>query len=160
MSELTEYDRNIIENVERHGWFATHVFDPDGQNPSFTYSTGFGKTLNRPEFIVFGLSNELMHDMLWEIFHQLKAGATPKVDMRWSDIIGGFDCISKKAVHSKLYTEYATAADWFWRHSGNSGHPEVYQLVWPGAQQGLFPWEKNCDPYVISQQPQLWATIN
>ena len=160
MSDLSDYHRNIVENVEKHGWFATTVFDPDGENPSFTYSTGFAKTLDRPEFIVFGLSNELMHDMLWEIFHQLKAGATPKVDMRWSDIIGGFDCISKKAVHSKLYTEYATAADWFWRHSGNSGHPEVYQLVWPGAQQGLFPWEKNCDPYVISQQPQLWATIN
>ena len=160
MSELTDYEKNILENVEEHGWYATGVFDPDGEAPNFTYSTGFSKTLNAPEFIVFGLDNKLMHSMLWEVYRQIKAGAIPEDGKRWHDVLDGFDCISKKADSPELYEEYVRSADWFWGHSGNSGHPEVYQLVWPGAQQGLFPWEKDCDSYVISQQPQLWATLN
>jgi hypothetical protein len=157
MSDLTDFQKNILTNVEKHGWFATTVFDPEGKNPTFTYSIGFSKTLGAPEFIVFGLNNDLMHDMLWEVFHQIKAGAVPKSDMRWSNLIEGFDCVTQKAVHSELHKEYTASANWFWRHQGNSGHPEVYQLVWPGAQQGLFPWEEGCDSYVISQQTQLWA---
>lgn len=156
MTEVNDYEKNVIDKVEKHGWFATTVFDPDGNNPTFTYSTGFSTTLDAPEFIVFGLNKELMHNMLWGVFHQIKAGAIPRSNMRWSDLIEGFDCVSQKAVHADLHKEYTCTADWFWKNQGNIGHPEVYQLVWPGAQQGLFPWEKNCDTYVISQQTQLW----
>jgi len=156
MSEITDYEKEIVENIEEHGWFSTGVFDPEGEDPNFTYSTGFSKTLNAPEFIVFGLSNKLMQSMLWEVFRQIKAGATPQDGMRWNDVLDGFDCISKRAVHPDLHDEYTRSANWFWKHQGNSGHPEVYQLVWPGAKQGLFPWDEGCNPYVISQQPQLW----
>jgi len=159
MSELSEYDKNIIENVEKHGWFATSVFDPEGKEPMFTYSTGFSKTLGAPEFIVFGLNKELMHNMLWEVFHQIKAGVVPQDSMRWDGLLEGFHCISKKAIHPDLHKEYTCAANWFWRHHGNTESLEVYQIVWPGAQQGLFPWEEGCDSYVISQQPKLWATL-
>jgi len=160
MRELNDYEKNLIENVEKHGWFATHVFDPDGNDPSFTYSTGFSKTLGVPEFIVFGLNKDLMHNMLWEVFHQIKAGVEPKADMRWRDLIEGFDCVGKKATHPDLHKEYTCSANWFWKRQGHADTLEVFQLVWPGAQQGLFPWEKGCDDYVISQQTQLWTTLN
>lgn len=160
MRELNEYEINLIENVEKYGWFGNSVFDPDGKEPMFTYSTGFTKTLGAPEFIVFGLNKDLMHNMLWEVFHQIKAGAIPQDGMRWSNLLEGFDCISKKAVHPGLHKEYTCSANWFWRHQGHTDPLEVYQLVWPGAKQGLFPWEKGCDDFVISQQTQLWATLN
>lgn len=153
---MNDFEKDVIENVEKHGWFATTVFDPQGNDPMFTYSTGFSKTLNSVEFIIFGLDKSLMHDMLWQVFDQLKAGVVPQNDMRWSDLLNGFDCVSKKATHPKLYEEYVCTADWFWRHEGHKAHPEVYQLVWPGAQQGLFPWDPGCNPYVISQQTKLW----
>jgi len=157
VSALTDYEKKIIENVEGHGWYATGVFDPEGEAPNFTYSTGFSKTLNAPEFIVFGLDLNLMHNMLWEIFRQLKAGTIPEDGKRWRDVLEGFDCVSKKVVFPEIHEEYTRSADWFWKRNGNTKPLEVYQLVWPGAQQGLFPWEEGCDPYVISQQPQLWA---
>jgi len=156
MSELNDHEKNLITNVETHGWFATHVFDPDGNDPNFTYSTGFAKTLNVPEFIIFGLDQELMHDMLWEVFRQLESGAVPEDGMRWHDLIEGFHCISKKASHPDLHKEYTCSANWFWRREGHTTPLDVYQIVWPGAQQGLFPWEEGCNEYVISQQPQLW----
>ncbi|MDB2437491.1 DUF4262 domain-containing protein [Hellea sp.] len=154
---MNDYEVSLLEKVIEHGWHATHVFDPDGNDPLFSYSTGFTKTLGMPEFIIIGLSKDLMHNMLWQIFHQLKAGAVPKDGMRWQGLLEGFDCISKKADHPDLFKEYTVSANWFWKHQGRDGHPEVFQMVWPGAQQGLFPWEEGCDSYVISQQPPLWS---
>ena len=137
---------------------ATSVFDPEGINPDFTYSTGFTKTLGSPEVIVFGLDRKLMHSMIWNAFRDIQKGATLKDGGRWADLLEGFDCYVKRAEHAELFTEYAVSADWFWRHMGHEGHPEVFQIVWPGAQQGLFPWDEGCDPYVISQQPKLWRS--
>lgn len=154
---LNDYEIELLANVEEHGWHATYVFDPNGKDPSFAYSSGFTMSLNKPEFIVFGLSNDLMHSMLWEIYRQLEAGAFPDDGMKWYDLLGGgVECFSKKATHPDLFKEYTLSAEWLWKHQRREGHPEIYQMVWPGAQQGLFPWEKDCDPYVITQQPALW----
>ena len=154
---LKDYEVEILKNVEKHGWHATTVFDPDGNNPDFTYSTGFTKSLNKPEFIVFGVNRELMHDMLWGIYDQMEAGAVPSDGMRWKGILEGFDCVSKKANHPDLFEKYTVSADWLWRYQEREGHPEIYQMVWPGAQQGLFPWDDDCNPYVIEQQSALWS---
>jgi len=153
---LNDYEVKLLGNVEEHGWQASHVFDPEGNDPDFTYSVGFTKSLNMPEFIIFGLNRDIMHNMLWEIYRQLEAGAVPTDGMRWEDLLEGFECVSKKADHPDLFNEYTTSANWLWKHQERDGYPEIYQIVWPGAQQGLFPWEKGCDPYVISQQPALW----
>lgn len=153
---ISDYEKNVLDNVEKHGWFGTHVFDPEETDPSFSYSTGFSKTLGKPEFIIFGLNKDLRHSMLWEIFRQMKDGKTPSDAQKWDDLLEGFYCVSKIATASNLYTEHVTTADWFWRHSGNQGHPEIYQMVWPGAVDGLFPWDEGCDPDVISQQPRLY----
>ena len=153
---LNENEVKLLDNVEKHGWHCMGVFDPEGNDPSFAYSVGFSKSLNKPEFIVFGLEHELMSHMLWEVYHQLKAGAVPSDGMRWQGLLEGFDCISKKANHPILFKEYAISANWLWKHQERDGYPDVYQIVWPGAQQGLFPWENDCNLYVVEQQPALW----
>ena len=151
-----EHEQNVLDNIQNHGFHSMGVFDSDAKDPNFRYSIGFTKTLGAPEFIIFGLDLELMHNMLWEVFRQVQAGAKPEHGMRWADVLEGFDCISLQANHPELFTEYATSANWFWKDQGYEGHPPIYQLVWPGAQQGLFPWEEGCDPDVIAQQPKLW----
>jgi len=35
---------------------------------------------------------------------------------------------------------------------------EAFQVVWPGAQQGFYPWDEGCDLYVIDYQPALYET--
>lgn len=158
MSEYSDYEQRLLSVIEQHGWQFTYVFDPDGQAPGFGYSVGFTKSLNAPEFIVFGLERGLMQRMLWEVHNQIKNGAFPDDNMRWQGVLEGFDCISRKAVHETLYSDYAVSADWYWRETGHSGNPQVYQLVWPGARQGLFPWETGCAQDVIDAQPHLWLS--
>ena len=156
MSSYSDHEKKLIAQVDKHGWMSTFVFDPDGHTPDFCYSVGFTKSLNAPEFIVFGLSKDLMHNMLWELYRQVQAGAVPSDGLRWTGLLEGFDCISRKARHPDLYTEYAVSAAWFWHENGNTGSPDVYQVVWPGSRQGLFPWEKGCVSDVIDAQPALW----
>ncbi len=152
----SEYERKLFSTIEEHGWQFTFVFDPDGNEPDFGYSVGFSKTLNAPEFIIFGLPQDIMSSMLWEVFRQIRGGVVPSDGMAWEGLLEGHSCISRKAIHNDLHIEYAVSANWFWRESGNVGSPEVLQLVWPGAQQGLLPWEKGCSHDVIDCQPALW----
>ena len=151
-----EFEANMLAKIEEHGWFCMSVFDPEGKKPEFSYSIGFSKTLDAPEFIVMGLNNELRHSMMWEVFHQIKDGAVPAEEMRWSDLLEGHECASKETTHPQLFTEYATSADWFWKEQGRTGHPQVFRLVWPGAVNGLFPWDEGCSDDVIDDQSALW----
>ncbi|MEM6538959.1 MAG: DUF4262 domain-containing protein [Pseudomonadota bacterium] len=153
----SEYEHKLLSTIDKHGWQFTFVFDPDGKEPDFGYSVGFTRTLNAPEFIVFGLPKELMSSMLWEVYRQIKGGAEPKDGMKWVGLLDGFNCISRRAIHQELHKEYTVSANWLWHKSGNAGAPEVFQLVWPGAAQGLFPWEKGCVQDVIDAQPALWV---
>lgn len=156
---LSKYEEDILNNIEKHGWHCTTVFDPKGNDPNFSYSTGFSKTLNSAEFIIFGLSNELMQSMLWGVYEQIEKGTIPKDGMAWQGLLGGdFICVSRKVIRDDTHELYSRSADWFWKHSGHDGHPEVFQIVWPGAQQGLLPWEKGCSQQTIDMQTQLWIT--
>ena len=121
--ELNQFEQNILSNVNKHGWHGLHVFDPEETSPNFSYSVGFPETLGAPEFIVFGLPHDLTHQMLWEVFKQIKAGAEPTHGRRWSDLLEGFDCISLTANHDSLFTEYLISSHWYWRHSGRDGSP-------------------------------------
>ena len=156
MADYSEYEKALFANVEEHGWQFTYVFDPDGKTPDFGYSVGFTQSLDAPEFIIFGLPKDMISSMLWTTFRQMQDGARPSDGQHWSGLLEGFDCISRRACHPDLFTEYAVSAQWFWSQTGNAGHPEVYQLVWPGAKDGLFPWEDGCAQSVIDAQPALW----
>ena len=155
--ELSAAARRLLDDVNTHGWHSQHVFDPELARPNFSYSVGFTQTLGAPEFIVFGLHRDVMHDMLGEVFRQVKAGRKVEGDQRWHGLTEDFDCIGKKASHDGLFTDYAVLADWFWQRQGQTGHPAMVQLVWPGLLDGLFPWDEGCAESVVAAQPRLWA---
>ena len=151
-----EYFERTLANIEEHGWQFTFVFDPDGKDPDFAYTVGFPKSLNAPELIVCGLPRDLMSHMLWEMHRKLEKGEPIYDGARWPDLLEGFDCITKRAARADLYEDWVLSSVWHWEHCGNNGNPEVFQIVWPGARDGLFPWEDGSDRSVIDAQPTLW----
>lgn len=151
-----EYRERLLANIEQHGWQFTFVFDPDGYDANFAYTVGFPKSINAPELIVCGLPKNLMSNMLWEMYRKIENGETLRDGARWSDLLEGFECVTKRAVRSDLFDEWVLSSVWHWKHCGNDGNPDVYQIVWPGAQDGLFPWEEGCQQSVIDAQPALW----
>ena len=157
-SGLTAYEQNIIDKIDEHGWMATHVFDPEAEDPGFTYSIGFPKTLDVPDFIIFGLPQELMHNMLWEIFHQIKKGKSVEDHTRWEGLLGGdYICVSRRVHLENNTSNYFNSARWHHRHIGRSDEDlEFYQIFWPGTKIELLPWEEGCHQSVIDVQPLLF----
>ena len=153
---LSDYEQKILDNIEEHGWFCTSVFEDSGKTPCFSYSVGFTNTLNAPEFIVFGLDIKLMHRMLWEVFHQIKDGKVPEDNQRWSNLIEGYDCISRPVHPTNIVREYLNSAMWFWGDPDEHGPLKAFQLVWPANGPGLFPWEDGCSQVVRDHQPPLY----
>src|SRR5687768_12916260 len=127
----------------------------DGE-PSFAYTVGFWETLCAPELIIFGLDFELTHQMLWTMFDKLKAGAILTDGARWSGLIEGFDCISRPVHPSRVEIAYLNSAMWYRGYRTGDEAVDAYQLFWPGAEQGLFPWEPGCDELVRADQPLLY----
>jgi hypothetical protein len=151
-----EYEQRIVNDVAEHGWFCTSVVD-DNPGASFSYSVGFGATLNAPECIIFGLPSKLTHSMLWRVFEQIKGGAVLSDGGRWAGLIEGFDCISRPVHPSQVTRDHFNSALWFWGDPAERGGSlQAYQLFWPGAKQGLFPWESGCDQPVRDYQPALY----
>jgi len=116
---VNEFEENILKNVDEYGFSSNHVFDPDGNDKNFTYSIGFPLSLNCPDFIVFGLSRDIMHNMLWEIFHQVRAGRRPEDDMGWQGLLGGdYVCVSKRLHPSQHNRNYLNSSIWHHKYSG------------------------------------------
>lgn len=154
---LNEYERAIIDTIDEHGWFCASVFEDQGKTPGFSYSIGFSKTLKSPEFIVFGLDPSLMHGMLWEVFHQIKDGRFASDHQRWSNVLEGYDCISRPVHPTNVVREYLNSAMWFWGEPAGRGGPmTAFQLVWPDVETGLFPWDADCPQFVRDCQPPLY----
>lgn len=156
--QLNDYETRLLANVEKHGWQASYVFDPEQVNPDFTYSVGFPQSLNVPDFIVFGLSKDLMHNMLWEIFHQVKAGKTVEDGTEWPDLLGGdYICVSRRVHPENNGANYFNSARWWAKHSGRDMDSlEFYQMFWPGVHDKCLPWEDGCHDDVIAAQPLLY----
>ncbi len=151
-----EYERTILQKIDKHGWFCSTVFDPKGKLPSFCYSVGFTQTLKAPEFIVFGLDDELMHAMLWQVFRDISSGRQPEDMQRWGGLLHGCDCVVRTVHPTNVVIEYLNSAIWFWRRLSEHRPLPVFQLVWPGSKSGLFPWDDGCPQSLRDGQPALY----
>ncbi len=151
---LDDAERKVVDDVARYGFHSLNVGAGDGE-AQFRYSIGFWESAS-PDLIIFGLDPKLMHNMLWEMFRQIQAGNSLSEHKRYSDLIEGSDCIVRQ-VHASQLREYFGFGLWYRRHKGYDPMTLVaYQVFWPGAVQGLFPWEPGCVEEVRDFQPLLY----
>src|SRR5579863_9118006 len=117
---LSKYEQSIVDSVAKYGWFCVPVFG-DAPEPSFSYSVGFGATLDAPECIIFGLSPELMHSMLWSVFRKLQGGAELADGQRWPGLLEGFECAARAVHPSQITREHFNSALWHWGDPAERG---------------------------------------
>lgn len=151
-----DFERGIIANLREHGCQVNLVFDPDGEQPGFGYSIGFTETVDQPEVITFGLSRELMKSMINETLQQCRNGLVLTDGAVIDGLLEGHSCIARKVHPSQIVNDYVNSALWY--HKARTGErlTDVVQIVWPGAVDGLFPWDDGCDAGVIALQPALY----
>ncbi len=154
--ELSEMEQSIVDNVAKHGCFIMSVFDPDGDEPDFSYSIGFEQTARQGEVIVFSLPKNLRVSMINEIRAQIAGGLELADGLAISGLLQGFDCVMRAIDDDDAIREHFGSAIWFNRRFGSGEMNRAFQIVWPGAQQGLFPWDEGCSQTVIDDQPALY----
>tara|TARA_R110002033_G_scaffold64386_11_gene115361 strand:+ start:513 stop:1013 length:501 start_codon:yes stop_codon:yes gene_type:complete len=154
---LSESHQRLIDNVEQHGCQVNWVFDDKDIEPDFAYSVGFRKTVDQPEVIIFGLKRKLMLSMINETLRQCQEDALQLVEgAAIADLIEGFDCIARRVHPSQIDDGYFNSSMWFHEREFGSELSEAFQLVWPGAINGLYPWDEGCSEDVIAEQPALY----
>jgi Domain of unknown function (DUF4262) len=146
--KLDEHERNFVDRIREHGWFGTHVYG-DSENPSFTYTTGFHLMLNQPELIMFSTKKEITHQVFWDVYNDLKGGATLTIGKPTKEIFANLHAVVfRMAVEH--YREYLGWSRWFY-----AGQPfPCVQIVWPDKRD-VFPWEDGFDQSFVDDQIDL-----
>ena len=155
-ADLSDYELTILANVEEFGCSTASVFDPDGDDPAFTYSIGLTKTVGQPEVIVFGLPLETMQFMVNETMRQCQKGNDLGDFTQLSGLLEGFDIIARTIPPHRIDREFFNSAMWFHEREYGRDLDRAVQLVWPSSATGLFPWDPDCHESVIAHQPALY----
>lgn len=153
---LTEYETMLLRNVENHDCQVTYVFDPAGEHESFSYSAGLPVSVGQPDVIVFGLPKDLMHFMINEVAAQYRKGLVLTEGQIIEGLIAGYPCVARRVLNENL-ADYFNSAMWVHRRELGRPMETAFQIVWPGVEQRLFPWDDGCDEAVYAAQPPLYS---
>ncbi len=147
-----DIDESHMGFIDEYGWALMGVFDPDDEEPSFTYSTGILETLGDPEVIIFGLKSDTRKWLCNEYGNKLRNGRQLKPDCDIDDFIEGYPIrlIDVDTTRPEVFADHLCWAHWYY---GRRDFP-VRQLVWPD-QEGRFPWDPDCGEDFRKLQPLL-----
>ena len=154
--QADERDQAFINDVIKYGHMvlaiASKVDDPlDG--PEFSYSVGGFEAYGAPEIVISGLRRELRHSMTNHFLECWKKGERFEPGLRYPGFIEGFDVVFLEASKTALRT-HATYADWY-----NERKPfPLWQMIWPGAVTGEFPWDVEDGNEFFDLQENLTGT--
>jgi len=147
-SRLDAAEKNVVDQVRTHGWFATYVAT-DEVGPDFSYTTGFWLKFQVPELIVFSLPQEVAHQICWNFYNALEAGERFSKGAPIEGVINNYT-VYLIDVLKEHYPEFLGWNRWF--YGGDTF--EVQQLIWPNAAHS-FPWSPEADADLKSSQPSL-----
>ena len=151
---LDAHERDFCAKIREHGWHGTHVL-ADEEGPGFSYTTGLWLHLGFPEIVVFSLGRENAHDVLWDVYRDVKDGRRYSSGVRIADLFANVPAFLFP-VAMRHYADHLGWSRWFY----NGDEFPCLQLVWPD-RQGRFPWEQGSG-WQPKAQPDLtaegWAT--
>src|ERR1700733_14507139 len=85
-------ERKAIMDIREYSVHIIHVFDPDEENPRFSYSVGLWHTHRHPEVLIFGLKNDLCKSVLNSLNTDISKGRSFNAGTSSMDVLQGFRC--------------------------------------------------------------------
>jgi hypothetical protein len=155
---MTEETDGITVFIRDYGRVVTHTYATDDE-PGFSHSIGFPVSLQQPEVIIFGLSEELMHFMINDIWRQASEGGLKLEDgAQIGGLLKGFDCVAREMTDRAFIDDHLAEAGRYHERKGNtSALHRAFQIVWPDSKRGLYPWDAGCPKATIQRQPALYS---
>jgi hypothetical protein len=151
-TEEDEFDDGFVDQID------VDIDDEDESDDRFAYSVGFTRTVKQPEVIVFGFSTELSAAVINGLLDMCREGLVME---DWKEIDGllkGHNCVLREVEPECIVPYYFNSAIWFAEQETGHELTRAMQLVWPGVDDGLFPWDKGCSELVSDLQPPLYRT--
>lgn len=87
-----EHERKAILDIRKYGVHIMHVFDPDDENPRFSYTVGLWHSHRHPEILIFGLKDDLCQSVLNSLNSDISNGQSFEAGMSSTDVLTGFRC--------------------------------------------------------------------
>ena len=143
-----KYERDLLENIKRHGWQCTSVVS-DKSSPPFSYTIGLYKSFGYPELMIFGLEHSVAHGILGVAARAAGSGRPIAPQGQTDRLLNGYSS-AFVAVPKTEYENYVLSALWYYQ---GSNFP-LFQIVWPSAS-GRFPWHASEPPSFALEQPVL-----
>ncbi|MGE0329161.1 MAG: DUF4262 domain-containing protein [Ramlibacter sp.] len=144
-----EYFARVARDVSKYGCHIVSVFDPEGEEPDFSYSVGVQQTSRAPEVIVLGLRAELAAFVINEYNRRVRAGKRFRRGKRYAGFLDGFPVYFEPVRASRL-KEYTLGCDRFY---GDETYA-VMQIIYP-TTKGVWPWNKTAPESFKCHQPML-----
>jgi hypothetical protein len=72
-------------------------------------------------------------------------------------LLVGHRCVVRLVAPENLILEYFNSAQWHCRRQSGAEMTAAFQIVWPGAQDRLFPWDEGSSDIVRDLQPALYG---
>lgn len=144
-----EYHKRVASDVRKYGCHIVSVFDPENEEPLFSYSVGIQETAGAPEAIVIGLRPELAAFMINEYNRRVRAGKRFRRGKRYSGFLKGFAVYFEPA-RPALFKEYTYGCDRYYKEQPYA----VVQIIYP-TTRGVWPWNKSASEPFKQNQPML-----
>ena len=136
-------ERKVLDDIAKYGWHCLSILEEDGE-PPWAFTIGLFQTWEHPELIIFGLKNNVAHQILSIVARGLAENR--RIDLsRPSN-----DLLQSGEVPQSEYREHVGFARWY--YEGNNF--PLYQVVWP-SREGHFPWNAKAPEGFRLWQPVL-----
>jgi hypothetical protein len=145
--DLTPPERKALTDIDEAGLHIVHVPGDDG--PGYSFTIGLWHSFDQPEVIVFGLPEEVAHELLNALADEAAEDRKFLDGQRHDGLLIGYPVrfVDVPRGDHALFLGLAQ-----WAYAGED-FPCV-QLVWPD-KQGRWPWEAGVRQGFADSQPVL-----
>jgi hypothetical protein len=100
----------------------------------------------------------MMAHMIGTLSDECRAGLRMEDGKPIEGLLEGHVCIPRAVKPEHIVIDYFNSAMWYQRRQTGTDMTEAFQIVWPGAKTGLFPWDAGCADEVRALQPALYES--
>lgn len=147
-----EHDKQTMQaikaNIEEYGCHLA-LIEADNYMPAFAYSIGLFEKFQHPEICCFGLSTQVMGQLINHLASMIKDGLEIELDRSYPRLIKGYD-IRFIEVRKEHFANNFGYGGWYYK---NFDFP-MLQMIWPDKENKL-PWEEGFNPEWKFKQPLL-----
>lgn len=141
-------EQKVIDDIATHGWHCIHI-TAEGALVSYSFTVGLFQSYGHPELIVFGLPQQVAHDILATAADAARSGSPIDLTEPTQALLTDA-CCEFVAVPATAYREHVGYALWYYE---KKLFP-LYQIVWP-SRSGLFPWHPEASISFREAQPVI-----